>query len=372
MQPTLFPPEPFIPLPMGSAHYVAALQNKSGELEALSRVDEETWDRFTPLVVLVGRKEQPEQINASTVSDWMKKLSDAVGGHALFLDVMRLNPSHPVKAAQVVVPLLERIYWAARRRHLAFVPVLPVGEGNADHSRLVRDAVESDGRGVALRYPIRTLAITAGKQGEYLAKTVAAAGTDVTNADLLIDLGFLDADVEMRAEDLGPAITAAMSVGEWRSVVLLGTSMPSMLSCIPEGTVGSLARKEWEIWRSLADAKLSRMPTYGDYGIQHSRPPDGGGPSMRASIRYTVEAVTLVARGQGSVLQEGKEQYIGLCQDLVACKEFCGAGYTWGDDVIDGCAKGTVEPGSQHLWRGAGTSHHVRFVTDQLQRHLAA
>lgn len=368
---TLLGAEPFVPLPLGGRHYVAALQNKSGELEALRHVDDETWARLTPLVTLVGRKEKPEQFNPSTVSDWLKKVREAVGGHALFLDIMRLNAAHPVSTAKGTVPALERIFWAARRRELAFVPVLPVGEADAVHTALVRDAVDTDGRGVALRYHIRTLVTPGGNQAEYLGKVLVSVGAGVTDADLLIDLDFLDADVEIHADDLAKAIDGALTVGEWRSVVLLGTSMPSMLSCIAEGTVGSLARKEWEIWTAIAGAGLSRLPTYGDYGIQHSRPPVGGGPSMRASIRYTVDTVTLIARGQGSVLQEGKEQYIGLCQDLVASDEFCGAGYTWGDGIINGCAEGSVEPGAQNLWRGVGTSHHLRFVTDQIRRHLA-
>jgi hypothetical protein len=98
-----------------------------------------------------------------------------------------------------------------------------------------------------------------------------------------------------------------------------------MLSCIPEGTLGSLPRNEWDLWRALSTVKLSRRPSYGDYAVQHSQPPhDGGGPGMRANIRYTVATGTLVARGQGSVLQEGNEQYRYLCQQLVTRTDFSG------------------------------------------------
>jgi hypothetical protein len=233
----------------------------------------------------------------------------------------------------------------------------------------VRTIAEEDGRGVALRYPIRTLALEASKQQAYFTSVLDAVRANVGAADLLIDLDYLDPDVDVRAEYLGPAIAGALAVGSWRSVVVLGTSIPSMMSCIPEGTVGTLPRTEWEIWQALQSAGLSRVPSYGDYAIQHPRPPqDGGGPSMRANIRYTIDDGTLVARGRGPVLQEGKEQYIGLCQELVARTEFAGASYTWGDGKIDGCARGQEEPGAQNVWRGAGTSHHLRFVTDQLHR----
>lgn len=322
---------------------------------------------------IVGRKTQPDEYKAENVSSWLGKIAGAVGDHPLFLDIMRMKPTHPVITTKGIVPLLERVYWAARRRGLAFVPVAWVGKSDVAHLKIVHDAVDADGRGVALRYPIRTLALEPTKQKVYFAQMLKATGAEVTSADLLIDLDYLDTDAEIHAEDLGPAIAGVMGLGDWRSVALLGTSMPSMLGCIPEGTLGTLARKEWDVWTALSKLGLARLPSYGDYAIQHPTPPqDGGGPSMRANIRYTIDDVTLVARGRGPVIQEGAEQYVSLCQELVARKEFAGRDYTWGDRSIDDCANGVEEPGGQNVWRGAGTSHHLRFVTDQLQRRSAA
>lgn len=373
MQLPLLQPDPFVPLPQGSAHYVAVLQNRSGELNALQHASTETWSRLTPLLHIVGRRTAPDTFRSENVSSWVGKIAAAVGDHAVFLDILRMKPTHPVMTTKGSVPLLERIYWAARRRGLKFVPVVWVGKSDAAHVKLVHDAVDIDCRGVALRYPICTLALEATKQKAYFARVLDAAGADATSADLLIDLDYLDPDVEIHAEDLGPAIAGAMGVGDWRSVVLFGTSMPSMLGCIPEGTLGSLERKEWAVWTALSKLGLTRLPSYGDYAIQHPTPPqDGGGPSMRANIRYTVDDVTLVARGHGPVIQEGPEQYVSLCRELVARDEFAGGDYTWGDRSIEDCANGVEEPGSQNVWRGAGTSHHLRFVTDQLQRRAAA
>lgn len=93
---------------------------------------------------------------------------------------------------------------------------------------------------------------------------------------------------------------------------------------------------------------------------------------MRANIRYTTNGSTLVARGRGSVIQEGNDQYRLLCQHLVAHRDFAGAHYSWGDATINGCAQGDIEPGAQEMWRGAGTSHHLQFVTDQLRQRPTA
>ncbi len=362
--------ERFVPLPHGNKQYVAALQNKPGELDALHFASPETWSHLTPLIQIVGPKHPGPTISSDSVREWIKKVALAVGRHPLFLDAVRLRPNHPAAITNGTVPALTRMYWAARKRGLQFVPVAWVGRHTDAHLKLIADAVDEDDRGVALRYPVRSLVLPPRmSQKTYLFRMLGALRTDVSSADLLIDLDFIDADVEIEAEDLARQIEGALAVGDWRSVVLLGTSMPSMLSCVPEGTLGMLPRHEWALWRALAKTKLSRRPSFGDYAVQHSQPPhDDGGPGMRANIRYTVAKGTLVARGRGSVLQEGNEQYRWLCQQLVARTDFSGGDYTWGDGVIDDCARGGLDPGAQRMWRGAGTSHHLRFVTDQLQR----
>jgi hypothetical protein len=138
---------------------------------------------------------------------------------------------------------------------------------------------------------------------------------------------------------------------------------------VAEGTVGRLPRREWDLWCRLRARRPRRLPTYGDYAIQHPDPPWEGeesGPGMRANIRYTLHDITLVARGVGPLQLEGAEQYRGLCRKIIAEPRFAGADYTWGDRLIFDCARGIADPGNQNRWRGAGTSHHLRLVVEQL------
>ena len=103
--------------------------------------------------------------------------------------------------------------------------------------------------------------------------------------------------------------------------------------------------------------------------VQNPEPPledQPTGPGQRANIRYTTDDATLVPRAVGAVIQEGAEQYRQLCRLLVAQPEFAGRDFTWGDHQIAECADGIGEPGWQNQWRGAGTSHHLRHVVEQL------
>jgi hypothetical protein len=355
----------FDPLRHGSLHYVASLQNKSGELTALMESSTETWDRLTPLLHIVGPKDQQRPLTVPTVQGWIKRVAKAVGQHPCFLDIARLRASRPtgLKAE----PVLSRLYSEVRKRQLQFVPVLPVENPSQGHLRQVRDALWQDGRGVALRYrALGTVSVV--PPAELLARALEQLETDASSADLIIDLHWLSLDTEIDPEDIAFLIESLISEESWRNLIFLGTTMPSTLGCVKEGTMGLLPRREWRLWQGVRSKARTPLPTFGDYAIQHPRPPqDGpGGPGMRANIRYTTSDSTLVARGRGAVIQEGKWQYRQLCQNLSDHEEYKGPDYSWGDRLIKECASGIIDPGAQTMWRAVGTSHHLRFVTDQI------
>jgi Beta protein len=367
-------PDWFAPVPLESRHYVAALQTKWGELNALRRAEPEVWERLTPLLQVLGPKTQKGPLRPERISNWVKVIAQTVGSRPCFLDILRLRPTRPtVTKPGNQQPVLSSIYAAARRRGMMFVPVLPLGGTDGKgYVKLVADAALCDGRGVALRYPLLHVALRSGKtHADVLSDALEAVAVDVTHADVLVDLGHLSEDETLEPEDVAADLAVIMALGAWRSVVLLGTSMPSMLGggVIGEGVVGALPRREWKLWAGLRDAKVGRLPTYGDYAVQHPTPPEdenGGGNTMRGNIRYTVAETTLIARGEGPIRQAGNEQYRELCQMLVARNEFAGRDFSWGDEVIYDCAAGTGDVGTQNLWRGAGTSHHLRQVVEQV------
>lgn len=369
MQPSLFQSERRAPS-MDGWHYVPAVQNKSGELQALKEMSASAWDRMTPVVNLVGPRTQSKPLRAQTIAGWVKRVEDTVGDHLIYLDVLRLDPTRLVETSEGRTPVLAHIYAEARKRRMRFVPVTRVGDTTKGRVDVVAGAAREDGNGVALRFPFLTMAIPPGTtRTALIRKVLDKLECDISCADLLIDLEYLDPDDDLDAPQLAESLDAMAAIGSWRSIVVLGSSIPRTLSCVAEGTIGTLRRREWELWTQLGVCGLSRLPAFGDYAIQHPYPPaEGGGPGMRANIRYTTAKATLVARGKGSVLQEGKEQYQELCQQLVAQAAFSGRSYTWGDRLIQDCANGTIEPGAQAMWRGVGTSHHLQFMIDLLQQ----
>lgn len=361
----------FHPVPGGTGHYVAVVQNKLGELTALSQASTSTWERMTPLIAIVGPKRSPVAYRRETISNWLRRVAGAVGNRPFYLDTLRLRPGIATAGSAGDRRVLAVIHAEARRRGLTFVPVLAIGGAySSECIELVRDAAWRDGRGAALRYRVRLTALQPGvTHASLLEAALNELEVGASCADVMIDLSYIAPDDELQPGDVGEVLQEVLAVGPWRSVVLLGTSMPSMLGSVPEGTVGLLLRREWDLWLAVRRRMISHSLTYGDYVIQHPEPPreeGGGGPSMRANIRYTVQSHTLVARGRGALIQVGREQYRELCQQLVDRPEFAGPAYSWGDAQIAACAADEIDPEWQSLWRGAGSSHHFRLVTDQL------
>lgn len=374
IQATLNIPEQFHPVPADTGHYVAALQTKPGELNALRHASAKTWAHLTPVIEVLGpRHPGREPFTRQRVHGWVKRIAEAVGARPCFLDVLRLSANHPTATAQGNCPVLSVIHTMARRRGVPFVPVLRLGAVKATVKQIA-DTAACDGRGVAVRVALLGTVSADGRSTETLVKeALDAVEVQTSGADLLMDLGYISEDTEVDVKYLAPMIDELVAIGSWRGVVLLGTTMPRSLGggIVEAGTVGRLPRQEWLLWSALRRSQLSRLPTYGDYAVQHPDPPldvaEGQLPlGLRGSIRYTHDTVTVIPRAKAPRHEEGREQYRQLCRVLVAQPEFLGREFSWGDQQIADCAEDLCEPGWEDHWRGAGTSHHLRFVVDQL------
>lgn len=363
----LLDPPPFEPVRLGERHYVVVIQDHSGERGALEHLDASAWSRVTPFVHFVGRKSETPPLSGPRLKGWVKRVHEVVLDRPCFIDLLRIRPHHAATYANTTIPVLQAIYHECRKRRMNFVPVFPM-DGSARHAELAAEASQSDGRGAAIRYLAREIVFPPSSSLERaLLDVVDKLAVPITEMDVLFDLGFIDEDVELDVHWLAALIDRIDAVGRWRSLVFLGTSIPPTMSAIYEGSVGRIPRREWNLWQQLKP-RVRRVPTFGDYGVQHPRPPEkGGGPGMRANIRYTLGNETLVARGIGSVVEVGNDQYRDLCKQLIQRNQFRGAKFSWGDTLIEQCGQGAREPKGQSMWRAAGTSHHLAEVISSLE-----
>jgi hypothetical protein len=358
------------PLKWREMHYVPLLKSMPGELTALKSASSATWDRMTPLVEATGRAGVDELPASSTFPNLARRLGPAItAGRPFFLDFPWLDSRAKVhvrvRDSKKAVNVIEHVFEGCRSSGLTFIPVLAPGH-DALRASLVKAAIERDGHGICLRVPI-TGVVWEKSVASSIEKLLAKVGTGPHEIDLLLDLSHVSSPPGFSARHVKTLIESIPNLREWRSLILAGTVIPSTAAGWEEGGITELTRHEWLLYRELLGLAPERMPTFGDYAIQHPEPPEAGGPGMRGSIRYTTEQVVLFARGY-SIVEHGSDQYRELCQMLVNRPEFCGADYSWGDQIIGATAASSTRPSGEPLWRGAGTSHHLRFMAESVAR----
>lgn len=379
MQPPLIPPEPYSPLPTTAGGYVPVLQDHLGERTALSKASARAWSRMTPLVEVVARG---GELTDTSVKGHLRRLHDAVGKHPVYLDLKKIDPSKPLETSRGERPVLELLFAAARKRGLCFMPVAWTNN-KEEHLSLVRDAVGRDCQGAALRH--RLTGVSYGESIEdLLSRRVEELGATPEQIDLLLDLAYLDPDSDPSARWLSGLLGKVEGIGTWRSIVLIGTSVPSSFGngLVPERCTKELARREWSLWKSVS-GEASASLAFGDYAVQNPVPPVKPPPiGPWANIRYTLADNLLVARGRDT-RTHGTEQYKELSSWISSHHGFRGAAFSYGDseiarwgasdnpdvvmvesevdevDEVDGSTSNTY-------WRGVGTSHHLEVVAEQV------
>lgn len=202
--------------------------------------------------------------------------------------------------------------------------------------------------------------------------------------DLLNELSITPEDVdfitdfgEVPRASIREAVILAQSVvsvipwlDRWKSLTIAWSAFPKSLSDLKRNSIKPFPRSEWQAWNALRKTAPSRIPSFGDYAINHPRREDTEVKFRPApNLRYTTPTDYLIFRGQKSA---GSEQQRTICQKLMEMSEFQGADFSAGDSFISKCAAGETGPGSPTTWRSVGTNHHLAVVTEQLSNLPAA
>lgn len=238
------------------------------------------------------------------------------------------------------------------------------------HDNALAEALEQDGRGLALRCSLDEFADPSFDAS--VRRRLESFGQHAADVDLLVDLA--DSNLEP-AEDLADllisCLESAVIAGEARSLVLLGTGFPRSMAEVKKG-VQSIPRKEWKLYKALS-AKLPpgvRRPTFGDYAISSPELVTGDMRRLNpaATVRVAVEDAWMIAKGGAS--RGNKAQFKTLCGQIMA-KSPLAEGLSAGGDYIRLCADGNASTGNQTTWRWVGTNHHLTTVLADLAKLYA-
>lgn len=346
--------------------YVPTLKWRMGEMKALQALAASVQAYIMPLIEIPSVpwdyvQEQPQKQLEEHLQPIPSQIRKIVGDLPCYVDLSLIDPGERMRSGEHPVTTFFK-----SASDLLIVPVTGL-ERDISYQDAVKEVNAEMTNGICLRISLDELfSESFDSRSESLLNILSVAPTDV---DLVLDLQAVDHAQSGVLRTALPFAWHSRGLAKWRSIVLLGTGFPIDLSEVTPG-LGSVARSEWLLWRSLISSKIQPQPRFGDYGIAHFdvRDIDPRVVKVSASIRYTSDSEWLIFRGRS--LRDprfgGFEQFRALSQQVVKHPAYTGMEYSWGDRFIYSCAYGGEGTGNLTTWRQVGTNHHITHVVRQL------
>lgn len=349
-------------------HYVPILKGRAAEYDALEVAGATERARITPLIEVAPIPQQfidgqPAPSIDAHIRSVERNLARGWGtDRRVFVDLCWLAPEartadgrHPMDL------LLER----ARDAALIVVPVIGLS-CDADYRDALRDG--HDGRGACVRLLSRDLARA--EVAQAVSDLLGELSLQRSDIDLVVDLKSLNPSaVDFNVIGTLGILSQVPDPQSWRSLTLASGAFPENLSEMSPASEQRFARAEWAVWRAVRERSLPRVPTFADYAIAHPEPAPEMDPRLMrisAQLRYTTDHNWLVFK-ERNIRDFGNEQFLKICERLVARDAFRGRDFSWGDRYIAERADGTDgRPGNPRMWRKVGTSHHLAQVVSQI------
>lgn len=348
----------------GPDHYVPILKCKQGELRALGQLASK--QKLTPLLEV---DEIPRDLDdGSPQRDIERHAEIAIDGitsgwgtaNVFFLDVANVAQHTAANGVDGASYFLSEASTAG----LIFIPVVGV-------NRLSPELAACFGytaNGLCIRIA-RGDVFNVQFQNQ-LNRLVAASNVPVDRIDLVVDLGSLvDVDLAQVTPQAIFVLNQIPNVATWRTLSIVGSAFPASMGVLHSNSHTTLPRTEWQNWLALRAGTCARIPTFGDYGVQHPIVMEGFDPrymAQSAAIRYTHRDTWLLVKGQSTKLLPGGVQYQSLASILTRRPEFYGSQHCNGCSDIAACAVSSAGNASASAWRRIGTTHHLELVLQQV------
>jgi hypothetical protein len=333
-------------------HYVPILRWKGAERIAIQKLAPDVKDLMTPLIEIV-----PKDFTKVPAQARAKQLAESWGWQRrFFVDFHQLE--------QGSVPMaVGRFLQEARKYRLKPVFTAPLAMDDPV-LEAIRSVVNQESSGFALRldaYELRQ----ANMQRRIMA-LLASLSLTPEEVDLIVDFGI----VSEVHPSFGSFLNALPELTRWRSLTACSGAFPRDLSEMEKNHQYEIPRHDWNAWRDCASNGAVRIPTFGDYTIQHPVFEENEGQlrNFSASIRYASERVWVIMRGQGVHTDDGPgyAQYPAQALLLSERAEFKGESFSFGDGYIKAMSCHGTKTGGPKEWLAAGINHHVTLTVRQL------
>ena len=359
-------------------HYIPILKSKNAEFVALRQLSPRTKKLLTPMINVLPvpwdhQKEKGKETLDAHLEDIGIKIAKNWGiDRPIFVDPFyistikeRFHGRHP----------FTYLWQIASRQYAKIVPVIGL-DNDDDYLNTVEEVVSTDKHGVCIRI-IQEDIDNFDTVDASIQSLLARLGSEHNMCDIIIDFKALPlADVGDPISYVVNLINNFPSLESWRTFTIAATNFPQYLSEMKPDSDITIPRTEFLMWKGIiaSGKSLSRLPSFGDYAIEHPAYQDLDLKNRRVSVnlRYTTNSDWLVFKKRDKD-KFGHGQFHDLCDDLVKRREqYCGPAFSASDKYIHLCSMKSARPGSPPIWRQIGFNHHLEFVAKQISSFRVA
>ncbi|MDA8213854.1 MAG: beta family protein [Nitrospiraceae bacterium] len=350
-------------------HYVPILQSKRAEFTALHQLSNDVKGKLTPLLNVI-----PVPWNHATDSPkkTLKAHIDWVIGYIvkswprdypLFLDIMYVSSND-----EIIEDRHSSIYCleALRSYNQKIIPVTGVDRDD-NYQNALRSIVRKHKSGVCLRIQQDDLD-DFDKLADAFDSLLKKFNIEAKYCDIIIDFEALPLkEVSDPIAYISNIVRAFPQLTKWRTFTIAASSFPKILEMSSDSDA-LIQRTEYLLWRQIvSNDKIPRLPSFGDYSIQHPAISDLDFRKIKSSVnlRYATETHWRVYKAREK-FRYGYDQFNDICKDLINTQEYYGSHFSVGDKYIDRCAKNADGPGTPEIWRRVAFNHHMTLVVKQL------
>lgn len=351
--------------------YSPILRNRQSEMLALKHLYDSVRPHVMPVIDVAAPTRAADQAQAlKYVARNIARIEKVVAGFpAVFVDSSELSADvrlpgdvHPLaRAAESVIE--------AGVRPIAVTGLHRDNEHRAEALTIAK-AQEVPGLCVRLdATDVSTSTLTHNR----LRGMVDATSLDPAAVYVLLDLQCLFGHDREAVSMKVVRFLKLLSSDVWAGILIGGYGFPDQLSsaCSTKDQT-YLRRSEQEVFSDAATVEMRTARWFADYTVLSPSVVELDWRLIRKVMApkalYTLEDVWFVVRGGAfSSHPDEYDQYFAMADEIVALDEFCGAGFSYGDQYISDRHDRKGTPGSPASWITACVNHHVSFTADAHQ-----
>lgn len=350
-------------------HYVPILQSKRAEFTALHQMSNDAKVRLTPLINVIPvpwnhTKNEPQKTLKAHLDKIIAYIEKSwPGNYSLFLDLMYVaSKDEVIEGRHSAIYCLETLHHYRQK-------IIPVTGFDRDdnYQNAIKSIVRRHKLGICFRIQQDELD-DLNELADALDDLLRKFDIEAKFCDVILDFEALPLkDVRDPATYISGIIRAFPDLTKWRTFTIAGSNFPKILEMNADSDT-LIPRTEYLLWSQIVmDDDIPRLPSFGDYSIQHPEISDLDFRKIKSSVnlRYTTEAHWRVYKAREK-FRYGYVQFNEICNDLIDTQEYYGSHFSVGDKYIDECAKNTNGPGTPEIWRRVGFNHHMTVVAKQL------